>query len=123
MRPTVLLPEPMNPVRQTTRRSVTGPGTGVLDGDNSCKRFRERQSRFRILIVPLKEESSTLAWPSFIVPDRLCPHLEAAGELPCVSGVHVAWLITSPFREVAFTSKESLDVKCSSIVPLKFFMM
>jgi hypothetical protein len=77
MRPTVLLPEPMNPVRQTTRHSGTGPGAGTFDGDESCKRFRERQSRFRILIVPLKEESSTFACPSFIVPNRLCPHLEA----------------------------------------------
>jgi hypothetical protein len=38
----VLLPEPMNPVRQTMRHSETGPETGVFDGDNSCKRFRER---------------------------------------------------------------------------------
>jgi len=35
----VLLPEPMNPVRQTTRYSGTGPVAGAMDGEESCKRF------------------------------------------------------------------------------------
>src|SRR5882762_7981713 len=100
----------MNPVRQTMRHSGTGP-VGLFDGDGSGKRFRARQSRFRILIVPLKEESSTLACPSFIVPNRLCPHLDAGWELPCVSGLKDAWLTTLPLSEVAFRSNESFGEK------------
>ena len=72
-RPTVLLPEPMNPVKQTMRHSGTGPvedfsnrdfsNGDFLNWESSDKRFRARQlsALENFPIVPLKEESSTLA--------------------------------------------------------------
>ncbi len=44
----------------------------LICGEDAGDTGATSYSRFEILIVPLKEESSTLARPSFIEPKRLC---------------------------------------------------
>ncbi len=121
--PTVVLPEPMNPARHTTRGSGLNAlrSGGRLDKE-SCKRRARPQSRFRILIVPLKEESSTLAWPFIHRAEQALGHAAVGGyfgaRILWRSGTTGAWLMTLPKRELAFTSKESLLEKRTSMVPL-----
>ena len=92
----MVLPQPMNPARHTRGESERCLAMTLNCGEDAGNTGATSYSRFEILIVPLKEESSTLARPSFIEPKRLfAMPLRGAGML-CRSGTTGAWLITLP---------------------------
>ena len=62
----MVLPQPMNPHRHTTRGEDGWAPEGVRCEKVCCKTCASDYSRLEILIVPLNEESSTRACPALV---------------------------------------------------------